>query len=253
MLHSAASVLLLLALPPLALAPSPQEKAPPLVEEKESDHEYPAWIDSTLPEGAEEKAKEAGEKAEPRTLDLLGLAIREKTVFNVNVYSYVLYVDRGFIGEELARYKGKKRSQLEKEQGLFDRLLARNCTKELRLRFCRNVDAEDVVSAFEDSLEPRILELKKRAEGSEEDKLATLKRFRGFFSLDKLKDGNELRFTWHPDGSLSTVVNGERKPDIADPDLAKALFDVYLGKDPISNSGRKNLIRRLPELLSALK
>lgn len=252
MLHPA-SALLLLALSPILPAPAQGEKAPPMVEEKESDHEYPAWIDSTLPEENEEKGEDAGEEPKPRTLDLLGLAIREKTVFNVNVYSYVLYVDRAFVAEELARYKGKKRSQLEKEQGLFDRLLTRNCTKELRLRFCRNVDAEDVVSAFEDSLKPRMLELKKREEGTEDEKLATLKRFRGFFPLDKLKDGNELRFTWHPDGSLSTVVNGERKPDVADPDLAKALFDVYLGKDPISNSGKKNLVRRLPELLAALK
>ena len=88
---------------------------------------------------------------------------------------------------------------------------------------------------------------------TEADKLKTLQTFRGFFSLDKLKEGMELRFTWHPDGSMSTVVNGERSPDITDPTLAKALFDVYLGEDPISTSGKKKLVRRLPGLLDAAK
>ena len=121
------------------------------------------------------------------------------------------------------------------------------------MRFCRNVDAEDVVEAFEDSLKPRMLKLKAKMKLPEAEKLKTLQNFRGFFSLDKLKEDMELRFTWHPDGSMSTVVNGERSPDITDPTLAKALFGVYLDEDPISSSGKRKLVRRLPGLLDAAK
>ena len=246
MLHTAPALLTLF----LGAAPAPavvvQDAEPAMIEEKESDHEYPAWVRSTLEESAAEDAK-------PATLDLMGLGIREKTIFKVNVYSYALYVDRAFVRRDLASYKGKKTKTVEKDKALFKTLLTQNTVKELRMRFCRDVEAEDVVEAFEDSLKPRMLKLKEKAKGTEAEKLKTLETFRGFFSLDELKDGMELRFTWHADGSLSTVVNGERSPDIADPTLAKALFDVYLGEDPISSSGKKGLVGRLPGLLDAAK
>lgn len=248
--------LLVLSFAPTAL--SLQETA----KESESGHRYPVVIRAVAKQATEEakaadakaeEAKEPAQKEEKRPeLDLLGLAIREKTIFNVNVYSYVLYVDRAFAKEELAGYKGMKRSKLEKQDALFRKLLTQNTTKELRLRFCRDVDTEDIVSAFEDSLKPRMLARMKRVKGTEQQKLATLTKFRGFFTLDELEKGNELRFTWHPDGTLSTVVNGVRKPDLMAPELCASLFDVYLGSDPISNSGKKKLVRRLPDLLARL-
>ena len=212
--------------------------------ESESGHRYPVSIESTLSE-ADAKAR-----AKPKTLELLGLGIREKTILAVNVYSYVLYVDRSFVADGLGAWKGKKRKVVERDDALFETLLQQNATKELRLRFCRNVAAEDVVEAFEKSIKPRILARRKGAPGSDAEKLKDVATFRGFFRLDKLKKGNELRFTWHPDGTLSTVVNGERKADLKSPDLCWALFDVYLGKKPISKSSKRKLVRRLPELLA---
>lgn len=237
----------------LLTAPFAAPAAAQSAKESESGHRYPVTVQGTAK--ADEAAQEGGEQAKkpaPPVLDLFGLAIREKTIFNVNVYSYVLYVDRAFTAEKLAQFAGLKLSKLEKKKELFDLLLQQNATKELRLRFCRSVDTEDIVSAFEDSLKPRMLARKKAAKGSEAEKLATLNRFRGFFSLDQLKKGNELRFTWHPDGTLSTVVNGVRKPDLMAPDLAASLFDVYLGAKPITKSGKKKLIRRLPEVLASV-
>ena len=146
--------------------------------------------------------------------------------------------------------KGKTPKAAGKDSALFRKLLTPGPTKEIRLRFCRNVDADDVVSAFEDSIEPRLLARRKAMAGSKADKLKDLTEFRGFFSLDKLKKGNELSFIWHPDGTLSTVVNGERKADIVSPDLCWALFDVYLGAKPISKGGKKKLVKRLPEILA---
>ena len=248
-----------------ALALSIQRDDPPKVEEKESDHLYPAWIDSTLPkpnktgagktdaskaDSGEGEAIDAGDKKpERKKLDLMGLGIREKFVVKVNVYSYALYVERDFVQNELAEFKGEKLHKIEKSEKLFNQLLSQNATKELRLRFCRDVDADDVSEAFEESLEPRILGDKKFEKGTREDKLSDLETFKSFFSLDELKDGKELRFTWHPDGTLSTIVDGERKPDIESRSLCWALFDVYLGSDPISKSGKKKLVHRLPDLL----
>ncbi len=161
----------------------------------------------------------------------------------------MLYVDQATLKGDLGKWKGVSAKKAGKDKALFSKLLTQSGTKELRMRFCRKVDAEDIVEAFEDSLKPRILKLKKGKAGSEAEKLKNLNKFRKFFSLDKLRDGNELRFTWHPDGTLSTVVTGERKPDLLAPELCKALFDVYLGSDPISSSGKKKLVKRLPDVL----
>lgn len=227
---------------PVAPAPLVQQVA--TAKEGESGHRYPVTVPSTLK--SDDAAKEG---AKALTLDLLGLAIREKTIFNVNVYSYVLYVDQATVRADLAKWKGKSAKALGKDDSLFFKLLSQSGTKEIRMRFCRNVDAEDIVDAFEGSLKPRILALKKSERTDDATKLANLKTFRKFFSLDKLKKGNELRFTWHPDGTLSTVVNGVRKDDLMAPALCKAMFDVYLGGKPISKSGKKKLVKRLPEIL----
>jgi ATP-dependent RNA helicase DHX36 len=243
-----ATLLLPLTASPAAALVTPQPAPVQDVEtakEGESKHRYPVTIKSTL---SEADAKKEG--AKPQDLALLGLAIREKTIFNVNVYSYVVYADTAFVEKDLAAWKGKSAKALGKDSALYTKLLQPNGTKELRMRFCRDVDAEDIVEAFEDSLEPRILSRRKAMEGTKAEKLKDLTTFRGFFSLDELKEGNELRFTWHPDGTLCTVVNGERKPDLKSQDLAWAMFDVYLGDDPISKSGKKKLVSRLPGLLA---
>lgn len=249
-LHTAAPLLLALAIgtpgaapsaSPIATAPSQTTQT---AKEGESGHRYPVTIKSTL---TTEAAKKEGAKA--FTMDLLGMGIREKTIFNVNVYSYALYMDDETVQSQLKYWKGLSASKVGKQEPLFKKLLTQTGTKELRLRFCRDVDAEDVVSAFEDSIEPRILKTKKSEKGTKAEKLANLTKFRKFFSLDELKDGNELRFTWHPDGTLSTVVNGERKPDLKAPALCNALFDVYIGESPISKGGKKKLVKRLPEIL----
>ncbi|MEM9381636.1 MAG: chalcone isomerase family protein [Planctomycetota bacterium] len=242
--------------PPAALPQGAVQEA----KESESGHRYPVTLESTLrqadlPVADASGAKDAGAAAgrapvEPRTLDLLGLGIREKTILAVNVYSYALYVDRPFVQKDLGDWRGWKRGKIERDEALFERLLEQNATKELRLRFCRNVAAEDVVDAFEKSIKPRMLARRRDKPGSDADKLKDVATFRGFFRLDKLRKGNELRFTWHPDGTLSTVVNGERKADLNSPDLCWALFDVYLGKKPISKSSKRKLVRRLPDVLA---
>lgn len=118
------------------------------------------------------------------------------------------------------------------------------------MKFCRDVAADDVRSAFEDSLQPRILVYLKDEPGTKEQKLAVLAEFRKLFTLDKVKNGNVLRFAWHPGGKLHTSINGEVQPVIESKALCWALFDVYLGTRPISDTGKRGLVRRIPELLA---
>jgi hypothetical protein len=219
---------------PLVLALSPQ--TPQQVKEPESGHKYDVM---QVALGAE------------TSLALTGVGIREKTIFAVNVYSFGLYIEPTKARELFAEWKDKKAKELHKDTKFYTALLDDSLLKELRIKFCRDVLAEDVRSAFEDSLEPRILQFKKDEKGTKEEKLAVLTEFRKLFTLDKVKDGNILRFAWHPGGKLHTSINGEVQPVIESKALCWAMFDVYLGSRPISDTGKRGLVNRVPTLLAA--
>jgi hypothetical protein len=226
-------MLKLLPLLTLLLFAAPQQ--PEQVKEPESGHKYDV---TTTVLGGEQK------------LALTGTGIREKTILAVNVYSFALYVEPKKAAEVLAKWKGKKAKELYKDDTFYAALLDDTLTKELRLEFCRDVDADDVRSAFEDSLEPRILAFKKDEPGTKEEKLAVLQEFRKLFTLDKVKDDTVLRFAWHPGGKLHTSIGGEVQPVIESKVLCQALFDVYVGKKPISEGSKKRLVERLPAILT---
>lgn len=222
-----------LLLVPLVLALS--QGAPQQVKEPESGHMYDV---AQVALGAKD------------SLALTGTGIREKTVFAVNVYSFGLYIEPAKARELLAKWRGKTAKELHKDAAFYTALLDDSLLKELRIKFCRDVAADDVRSAFEDSLEPRILDYKKDEQGTKEEKLAVLTEFRKLFTLDKVKDGNVLRFAWHPGGKLHTSINGEVQAVIESKALCWALFDVYLGPRPISDTGKRRLVDRIPDLLA---
>jgi hypothetical protein len=179
---------------------------------------------------------------------LVGMALRDKTIFGVDVYAYGLYLEPYAAQEHLAEFGEASAKQLAKDERLYAALLdSPRIPKSLRLVFVRDVDGEDVVAAFEESLRPRIARARDQLELG--DASADLERFRGFFALDQLRDGNELRFSWSAEGVLTTEVAGELRPALHSPALCWALFDVYLGRDPIEEQGRRDLIALLPELL----
>ena len=184
-----------------------------------------------------------------KTLEVTGAGIREKTIFNVNVYSYALYVDAALAREKLAKWKGTAVKKLQKDAAFYSALCSDGILKELQLTFCRKVDADDVRSAFEDSLEPRVLAYLKDKPGTKHEKLAILRDFRKLFSVDKVRKGHVLRFAWHPGGVLHTSINGVKQKTLTSEALCWSLFDIYLGKKPISKSGKKKLITRLPGIL----
>jgi hypothetical protein len=48
---------------------------------------------------------------------------------------------------------------------------------------------------------------------------------------------------------LNSTVVGETRPPISNQALCWALFDVYLGRNPISSGGKRSVVSRVPELL----
>ena len=117
----------------------------------------------------------------------------------------------------------------------------------LRLVMTRNVGADDMASAFDDALRPRVEEA--ASSMNMPGGVQALETFRGYFNVGEMTEGSELLFTCSPEGTLRTRIKGTAAPDIRSRALCWALFDVYLGEDPISKDGKKGVVLGFPNLL----
>ncbi len=224
----------LLALALFAFAPSAvaQEDSPaPTVEEPKSEVQFAQW--RSFP----------GTKT---TLHLLDVGIRTKTIFGVKVYAFGLYLEAKPAAAALAAYQDLSMKQRRKSGKMYQALLDGKFSKGLRWVMTRDVDGEDIAEAFQDSLEPRLKKLAKS--GKEEDVAAAkqaLKTFKSYFTKE-LTEETELIFAWHPGGRLLTMVDGKLLGEVKSEHLALALFDVYLGADPISDDAKEAFADSVP-------
>lgn len=216
------------------------EQKAPKVEEKATDTFFPAWF-------------KFGKGDDRRTHNLVALGIRKKTIFKVKVYSFGLYLDAQAAQPKLQRFMSQKSKALLKDRNFDKAVLADGIGKTIRLVMVRDVDADDMAEAFEDSLKPRIKAYTKK-QSAEQVKAATdsLAKFRGYFKKEA-KDGQVMQFTALPGGRLLTSIDGKAMPEIKSSALSWALFDIYLGKDPISDSAKEKFVKGLPSVLKAAK
>jgi len=224
-----------------------QEGSPELIKEPKSKVPFESW--SRFTTGAER------EKAEDQpVLTLTGTGLRTKTIFAVKVYAVGMYVEAAGVQEALSKWKGKKASELAKDEGFYKALLGAPVTKSLRLVMTRDVDGEDMGEAFSDSLGPRV---DRAVKGLEEAKAkaarANMKTFKGVFSMDELAEETEIIFTWLPKGGLVTTIDGKPQGVLDAPVLSRALFDIYFDKDPISDKAKVSLVGRVPGILTESK
>lgn len=237
----------LFALPTAALTSALQggDKPVATVKEPETDVRFPVLL-----------------KIDDKTQhDLMGVGVRVKTKFflDFNVYAMGFYVDSKPAVEALRESaKDLKASKLEKDKKFREALLADTFGKTMRLVMVRDVDADTMAEAFEDSLWPR---MDKRVVNKEDrDKEAkdraaakkALETFRDFFEKEAEED-QVMDFTWLPGGELYATIDGKRHPVVKNQTLAWALFDVYLGADPIDDDAKEDFFEGLHELLHPKK
>ncbi len=115
----------------------------------------------------------------------------------------------------------------------------------LRLVMVRTVSGVDVANAFDDALRPRV-----KSASAESGDLQALEWFRDYFDAPEIETGTEIVFACTPSGRLSTTVGGDEQVPIDSQVLCRALFDVYIGREPISVEGRKTVIVGFPEQLA---
>ena len=177
---------------------------------------------------------------------LMGTGIRTRTLLKVKVYAFGLYVDSAAARSALGSFAGQAQRDLERSDAFYSAVLRMQFSMTLRLVMTRDVSGERMTEAFDGALRPRVVAAAGRNMPGGE---AALEHFRAYFSLDELTNGAELAFTCTPDGMLTSRVAGQQRDPITNPALCWALFDVYLGQDPISGDGKKSIIANFPALL----
>ena len=182
------------------------------------------------------------------TQALTGVGIRTKTFLKVKVYAFGIYVDPAAAGNALSGYAGKSFGELADDPGFYDAVLKMDFPMTLRLVMTRNVGGDDMADAFEGALRPRVQ--RAAAEMNMPGGEQALEQFRGYFSVEEMTDGSELLFTC-ADGTLNTSVKGVLQAPIASPALCWALFDVYLGEDPISKGGKRTVVMNFPGIIGS--
>jgi chalcone isomerase-like protein len=220
--------------------PAPTPVAAPFVEEKATDAMFPKWI-------------QYGKGEAVSTHHLAGLGVRKKTIFRVKVYAFGFYLDSAAAAAKVKPLVGRKLKDMMKDRKLDAALLDDSFGKTIRLVMARDVDADDMAEAFEDSLKSRIKKYTAKMD-EKQKKAATdaLTKFRGYFKTEA-KEDQILQFTWLPGGRLQTKIDGKVSPEIKNLALCHALFHVYLGNDPISESGKEKILKGLPTALANAK
>ena len=211
-----------------------QAQAPETVRERESGVAFPLAL---TPPGS----------ATPHWL--MGTGIRQRTIFRVKVYAFGLYVDADAARAALAEFAGSTAEALGRDEGLTRRLLDLDFGMALRLVMTRTVSGGDVADAFDEALRPRMPRAGAGAAGDDAVALATL---RGHLDVDEVRRGAEIVFACGPAGRLAMTVDRAERPPIESRALCRALFDVYLGDDPIEPDGRRNLMAGFAGLLQTL-
>ena len=205
-----------------------QEEQPVMVKEPETGILFPSFL--RAPRGEQTSRQE-----------LLGLGAREKTVFKVNVYAMGLYVDFAAAEPVLRKALGQRTlKEAKKDKAFHDAFLNDDFGKTLRWVMARDVGGDDIAEAFRESLEPRVQAAKLDATQRQAAEQA-LRSFRSLFTTE-LTEGTELIFSWEPGGRLHTIVGGVRKEVITSVPLCRAMFDIYLGADPISATAKARFL-----------
>jgi len=143
----------------------------------------------------------------------------------------------------------------------FTDVVAVDAEKTLRLVFARGVKADAVADALAERLEPK-------ARGSAPERsvpqnvrsLASpqlgkaspaLAAFKAAFAGASINRGTVVTLSAAKGGKLTCVVAGKAQKRIASPELCRALFDIYLGKDPVAPAAKAALGEALAKRITA--
>ncbi len=145
------------------------------------------------------------------TLVLNGLGLRKK--FVVKVYVAGLY--------------------LQQKSSDADAVIKPDAPKRVVMHFVHGVSKKQIADAFEESFSNNTPDAQKTMK-------ADIDRLLG--SLEPLKEGDQMVFTYVPGTGTTLAINGKEKLTIAGPAFAPVLFSVWLGPKPPNADLKKGLL-----------
>lgn len=154
----------------------------------------------------------AGKQVELRCT---GAGLREKAWFNV--YAIASYVAAD-----------------QKPKGATD-LAALDAPKMLLLVMERDVSGADMVSALGDAIRAN------HPSGLNDE----LKRLSGYFSGKEAQEGKRITFLHLPGKGVSCQLEGQAVLTVESLPFARAIWDIYLGKAPVTDDLKEALTKRL--------
>ena len=153
-----------------------------------------------------------------------------------------LQVDAAAVKRALAgKFKDKAASAIASDPSLYTEIInSSSYEKSLRLVISYgNLKRSQFLDALQERLEPRLVKAGEKG---------TLDAFKQLFDDVSFKKGSEVVFV-QEGGKLVTKVDGKAKGSIASPALCGALFDVYLGSDPVAPEAKASFGRTIASVL----
>lgn len=112
-------------------------------------------------------------------------------------------------------------------------ILKPDVPKRIVMHFVRNVSKSQLTDGFSESFQNNTPEAAKTLK-PDIDRL--------FSTLDSVKEGDELVFTYVPATGTSLAIAGKETLTIAGPDFADMLFSVWLGPKPPNAALKKGIL-----------
>lgn len=147
------------------------------------------------------------------SLHATGVATRSK--FFVNIYSMAHYMKHPV--------KGKRSI-------IFDEILNDHQTKQITLKWVRDVEGFKVRETFAESIE-KVLRYQPANISNEMDE------FLGFFK-DGIKSGDENILRWIPEGTLEVEINGKVVGVINSEEFVQTLWGIWFGPKSVVSRNR---------------
>ncbi len=152
-----------------------------------------------------------------KQLYLNGMGLREATWLGVDVYVAGLYVEHPTSDAAT--------------------LVRSNETKQLVLKFVRDVGRNDIVKAWNEGFDKNSTVPRAQLEPAIRQLNAWMPAF---------NKGDTLYFTYVPGQGVAVQINGDRKGMIPGDDFARSLFSIWVGPKPPTKDLKKGLLGSHP-------
>eukprot|EP00210_Caulerpa_lentillifera_P000051 g49.t1 len=178
-------------------------------------------------------------------------------VLGVKLYDFAVYIDESQMHRSsLARIVRNEGDTITSNRRFYHQLRSNDeIDMSIVVKASRNLPLEVMSMEYEKILKRRLI----RVGGRTND--PSLHGFLDGFKPERLpvtlqdaqnnvKRGSIMRFQRHRGGTLTTFANDQKIGEVKSKDLCSALFDLYLGDEPVSVEAKKLAANRLIDMMA---